>query len=366
MFIYNYIQLYLYFADAGGHTNGKFQDLGAKSTSLLSSISLPSFLSHQGLLDGSIKDEVKENPLEVLSAQLLSREPPAILNPPPPEREDPEPGNMTGRYHGVCRSNFPPAIPNVTIYETWKSEKTRRYSDVTLMTHLSIDQLHKLERQCRFWKSTLAAAVFVRLPYGNESIELVYDEEKVESALDSSSKEILELFRRMEEEESACTLDVLLAYEEFSNIDPFLGLYPINSLRNLALQLSDTDVVLNLDVDLLPNAHLSHDLHIVSQYETVRRVTEARQIIVLPALEIIGAEDDVTMERWIERSLEGYDRIVMMAEKGRVRSFQSDKDPLAQGSTRFDEWITSTMPYRIDDIEPVRTFQVQRIFFTCF
>lgn len=328
----------------------------SKSTgsTIFGSLSLPYLLRHHALLGGSIGEDVGyEDPLEVLAAQVAARanySPP----PPPPDREDPAPGNTTGKFHGVCRSHFPPAIPNVTVHRIWKSQKLRRYTDVTLVTHLSIDKLPELERQCDHWMSVVSAAVFVNLPYTTmENDTSTYDPltKEVGAAIAEAEKKIDELFQKIESGESQhCTLDTMLVFEHFSRFDPFLGLYPINALRNRALQMADTDIVLVIDVDLLPNADLAHDLHVVSRYETLRRVTEYKQVIVLPALEILSG-DPAEENRWTRRALEGPDRIRTMTEKGKIQPYLEDRNPHSQGNTDFDRWINSSMPYRVDFID---------------
>ena len=54
-----------------------------------------------------------------------------------------------------------------------------------------------------------------------------------------------------------------------------VGLYPVNALRNKALQLSQTEIVLLLDADFLPNRALSDMIHDQRMYDQLRRVTGA-------------------------------------------------------------------------------------------
>lgn len=331
------------------------QDGGASlfSDSKLLGLRLPSFLGNHALLSGSVTDKIDgDDPQESLVALLAAR----ANTPPPPIdeekeiREDPLPGNLTHRFHGTCRSHYPPTVPNVLMRQIWKSPKMRRFTDVSLVTHLSLDMLPKLEYQCERWSGRVAAAVYVKLPYDSEPIGNPYTE-KVNETLSNAENTVDAFFRQIHDGEFACTLDVLLAYEDFNPGDIYLGLYPINSLRNRALQLADTENVLVVDVDVVPNIDLSHDLHIMSLYETLNRVTGNRQAIVLPAITVTEIDEDpIAMSRWVNRSLEGVDRVQLMYEKGKIKAFETIRNPLGQVDTNLPMWINSTKPYRLNEI----------------
>ena len=305
-------------------------------------------------MTGSVNDRLdNEDPQEVLAALIAERE-----NTPPPVEEDEEevvhedplPGNITHRFHGVCRSQYPPTIPNLHVRQIWKSQKMRRYSDVALVTHLSIDMLSKLEYQCEHWSSRVAAAIYVKLPYEEEPVGNPFTEE-VNQTLADAEEEVNAFFTRVQE--LPCTMDVLLAYEEYHSADVYFQLYPINALRNRALQLADAEHVLVTDVDVVPNTDLSHDLHIISLYETLSRVTENRQVIILPAITVTGSEEDpLTTARWANRSLEGVERVQAMYEKGKIKQFETIRSPQAQWDTDLERWFNSTRPYRLTDIHP--------------
>lgn len=304
-------------------------------------------------MTGSVTDRLEnEDPREALAALITERE----NSPTPVEdeeeyvHEDPLPGNTTHHFHGVCRSQYPPTVPNLQVRQIWKSQKMRRYSDVTLVTHLSIDMLPKLEYQCEHWSSRVAAAVYVKLPYDEQPIGNPFTE-KVNQTLANAEEEVDAFFARVQD--LACTLDVLLAYEEYHSADVYFQLYPINALRNRAIQLADSEHVLVTDVDVVPNDDLSHDLHIISLFETLSRVTANRQVLVLPVMTVIGSEEDpLTTSRWVNRSLEGVERVQAMYEKGKIKQFETIRSPEAQLDTDLERWFNSTRPYRLKEIRP--------------
>lgn len=325
----------------------------AENSFLSDFVKLPNFWGGHATLKGSVTDRLdNEDPQENLTALIAERE-----NAPPSEEsdeeemhEDPLPGNVTHRFHGICRSQYPPTVPNVMVRQIWKSQKMRRYSDVTLVTHLSIDMLPKLQYQCERWSSRVAAAIYVKLPYDEEPVGNPFTKE-VNDTLSNAEKEIEAFFSRMQEFE--CTLDVLLAYEVYNSADVYFQLYPINALRNRALQLADAEHVLVTDVDVVPNIDLSHDLHIMSLYETLSRVTGNRQVIVLPVITVTGSDTDpVTTSRWVNRSLEGVERVQIMNQKGKIKQFETIRSPTGQIDTDLELWFNSTRPYRLQEIHP--------------
>jgi len=329
------------------------EDEQQESSVLGDFVKLPGLFGGHATLTGSVTDRLEnEDPQEILAALIAERE----NNPEPAEEEeenvheDPLPGNITHPFHGVCRSQYPPTIPNLKVRQIWKSKKMRRYSDVTLVTHLSLDMLSKLEYQCEHWTSRVAAAVYVKLPYDEEPVENPFTK-KVNETLASAEETVDAFFTRAQE--LPCTMDILLAYEEYNSADVYFQLYPINALRNRAIQLADAEHVLVTDVDVVPNDDLAHDLHIISLYETLSRVTGNRQVIVLPVITVTGSEEDpLTTLRWANRSLEGVERVQVMYEKGKIKQFETIRSPQAQWDTDLAQWFNSTRPYRLKEIHP--------------
>ena len=376
---------------------------------------LSSILGSHTLLTGSVTDQILENPQESLAALLEEQKrlqmEDSVSNcgdDGTGERSDPLPGNVTGRFHGSCRSQYPPTVPNLQVRQIWKSSKMRKMTDVSLVTHLTLDQLPKLEFQCEVWSSRIAAAVYVKMPYpqvdridgmdtmdhiepagggsrklnedddgssddnddnddnddeggsaGNAGRNERPDDALVHEALVAAEIEVGAFFDKVHELQLPCTLDVLLAYEEHTANDPWLQLYPINALRNKALQLADAENVLVVDVDTVPNADLSHELHIMSLYETLNRVLNNRQVIVLPTITVVSTEelDPLQTSRLVNRSLEGIDRLKSMNEKGKIGPFRTVRSPRAQEDLDLQVWFNASAPFRLEGIhqeyEPV-------------
>lgn len=381
---------------ADGGSAGDARSAGSStlstSTSSMSSASssalqaLSSFLGGHTLLTGSVTDQILEDPQESLAALIEEQEHSKIAQGASncgeveEEHVDPLPGNLTHRFHGACRSQYPPTVPNLQVRQIWKSPNMRKHTDVTLVTHLTLDQLPKLEFQCERWKSRVAAAVYVKIPHpkvkasradadggddegegdgdGGVSHERL-DDALVHETLVAAEQEVGAFFDKVHDAQMGCTLDIVLAYEEYVSNDPWLLLYPINAMRNRALQLADAENVLVVDVDTIPNVDLSHDLHIMSMYETLNRVLGNRQVIVLPTLTFpsTGEDDPLQTARWLSRSLEGIDRVKTMSDKGKIALHTTVRSPLMQQDMDLDRWLNASMPFRINDVhedyEPV-------------
>jgi hypothetical protein len=371
---------------------------------------LSSILGSHTLLTGSVTDQILEDPQEslatLLEEQKRLRMEESVSNcgdDETGERVDPLPGNNTGRFHGSCRSQYPPTVPNLLVRQIWKSSKMRKMTDVSLVTHLTLDQLPKLEFQCETWTSRIAAAVYVKMPYpqaihfdriepaggsrklnegdegfgdgyddvdddegasagdsyGNAGRDEGPDDALVHETLVAAEKEVGAFFDKVHELQLPCTLDVLLAYEEYTANDPWLQLYPINALRNKALQLADAENVLVVDVDTVPNADLSHELHIMSLYETLNRVLNNRQVIVLPTVTVVSNEelDPLQTSRLVNRSLEGIDRLKSMNEKGKIGPHRTVRSPQAQEDLDLQAWFNASAPFVLEGLhqeyEPV-------------
>ena len=62
------------------------------------------------------------------------------------------------------------------------------------------------------------------------------------------------------EAKGACQLDIVLYSELMASSELIEVLYPINALRNAALLMARTDLVFNLDIDMLISTGLSKSL----------------------------------------------------------------------------------------------------------
>ncbi|KYQ88174.1 putative glycosyltransferase [Tieghemostelium lacteum] len=104
------------------------------------------------------------------------------------------------------------------------SQRTKQHYDISIVTQTTVDRLEKVKLMAEKWLAPLSVAVFIL----NEDKDIDILEKYV------SNCPILQEF---------CDFHLLLANHTR---------YPVNNLRNLAIQNSKTEFVFNLDVDFLP------------------------------------------------------------------------------------------------------------------
>ncbi|KAG6551277.1 hypothetical protein Mapa_007204 [Marchantia paleacea] len=233
-----------------------------------------------------------------------------------------------------------------------RSRLPRRAGDVTVCTHCSLDRLERLEAQTKCWSGVICAAVMVPCPCTPASIRL-------------AAKRVRALHEKLEDGPGLCRLDIVLVCHRrrrtsvLSCADPWQ--YPINALRNVALRFAATELVLLLDVDLLPGLGIQEELWNHDVYAGYHRAcTELRRVIVLPALQQVSpSRESSPIRHEIQAGLSivssGKAHIVKMWEQGTVRVFASHVYPLGHGSTDTERWLSSVAMYQVqykDGYEP--------------
>ena len=145
-------------------------------------------------------------------------------------------------------------------------------------------------------------------------------------------------------------------YEELESIDQ-VGLYPVNALRNRALQLAATEMVLLLDADFIPNTQICEDLADPVQYELLRRATANHQAIVLPALEVMVQDEEG--QRLAVKAAEDKEAVRRMMRNDRLQGFHMDGFVNGHRATDFERWMDATVAYQVN-YEEVRGDQFFR------
>ena len=130
--------------------------------------------------------------------------------------------------------------------------------------------------------------------------------------------------------------------------------YPINVMRNIAMEQTETELVLNLDVDFIPSLH-SHDrlkMHISHLKDKIW------SIMVLPAFErkLSGNENwaTITSSNLPATKKELLKRIGA-GDDERFIPFHSKFFPAGHGPTEYARWYKASDPYHVGyqkDYEP--------------
>ncbi|KAG6544442.1 hypothetical protein Mapa_014080 [Marchantia paleacea] len=147
-----------------------------------------------------------------------------------------------------------------------------RDRDITLVTQTSADRLMAVERTAKTWTGEMVVAVHVM---ARNETENVY-------------KKLSGLHRRIEAL-GRCRLNIYFAMEDGfeSPEEAAKALYPVNAMRNIALQMVTTKLVFLLDADFVPNPGLHESLTEDEQtyQEILNRTIEQRQLLITPAFE---------------------------------------------------------------------------------
>ena len=159
-----------------------------------------------------------------------------------------------------------------------------------------------LENQCRTWPDPLIAVVYVPLMRnhsgGRPSIP-TYQNTTLEDVIRGINS-----FHSFMETTAMCSLRIELVGQYLKPRNP--SAYPINALRNRALQLAETDLVLVLDVDFAASPMLGlpePGYRDPAVYNQMVELTGKKKALVLPAFEITNRKQDLTMAQNFARNM---------------------------------------------------------------
>lgn len=157
-----------------------------------------------------------------------------------------------------CRnpSKNDPPLPKLAPIKQWRSQaRTISEDTMTIVTQITISRLDTLAVQCKHWKGAIAAAVYI--PYAIGSGVVSSELSNINFTSIESIVDRLDDFHRATEKEAVrgetCALDLELVVETFDSIlDPAISKYPTNAVRNRALLLSRSEILVLLDGDMIP------------------------------------------------------------------------------------------------------------------
>ncbi|GIL60836.1 hypothetical protein Vafri_15357 [Volvox africanus] len=241
--------------------------------------------------------------------------------------------------HRTSWSQLKNNLPSCIItHRIWWSNKTAGIP-ITLVTQLSSERLEQLDAQCRTWRGPLAAVVYISLfsPSGDRLAE------QNRLAVEEVDARIDQLFRASEgNRTSGCQFRLALMYELFADPRAAIVLYPVNSLRNYARLMADTDLIANVDVDMLPSASLSAALANSKTFTNYSTTCRARAVYVLPAFTTVCGEKQLADSL----AATGDKEAIRQALKDCLRFFAYHK-PMFHGPTQFNKWLASRDVYSV-------------------
>ncbi|OWR51287.1 Glycosyltransferase protein LARGE1 [Danaus plexippus plexippus] len=192
--------------------------------------------------------------------------------------------------------------------------------DVTLVLQLSMDRLQFLERIVKYWEGPLSAAIYL------------------------SDCEVTKLESILRDWSSTLNIKNNIGYHLVFKHDSVH--YPVNYLRNVALENVNTPYVFLMDADFVPMAglysYLRESIKLINPYPQ-------KKCLVVPAFETQRYR--ASPPRYKEELLSR----LSIKHLGDVAPFRAREWPRGHRATNYIRWSTATAPYEVDwqsDYEP--------------
>jgi len=212
--------------------------------------------------------------------------------------------------------------------DRWLSSKKARTDDmITIVTQCSIDRLPQLRSMCQAWSGIISVAIYIK-----ENVELC-------------KERLNELFHEMERCYSV-VLDISLLYEnnlDRTDSDGVDVLYPINHLRNLALDNASSELVFLLDVDFVPSLNMHEMLINNDMYKDALNVSKkANLALVIPAFEINTNDTSIVAHPRTKAD------IMNMVSLNNASPFHVERFAFGHRNTNYNYWYKSNEIYGIE------------------
>ena len=187
--------------------------------------------------------------------------------------------------------------------------------DVTLVAQLSMDRLQMLESLCKHWEGPISLALYMS---------------------DAEAQQFLRFALSSEILMSRKNVGYHVVYKDGQ-------FYPVNYLRNVALQQVQSPYVFLSDIDFLPVAGL---------YDYLRKAAgmmdaaASKKALVVPAFET---------QRYRFTFPTSKAELLSMLDMGTLFTFRYHVWPQGHAPTNFAKWRTATTPYKVNwdhDFEP--------------
>ncbi|XP_071099912.1 xylosyl- and glucuronyltransferase LARGE1-like [Haliotis cracherodii] len=187
--------------------------------------------------------------------------------------------------------------------------------DVTLVAQLSMDRLQMLEMICKHWEGPISIALYMS---------------------DAEAQQFLRYALGSETLMSRKNVGYHVVYRDGQ-------FYPVNYLRNVALQQAPTPYVFLADIDFLPMYGLYEYL---KKAAPMMELSTQKKALVVPAFET---------QRYRLTFPKSKAELLTMLDMGTLFTFRFHVWPQGHAPTNFAKWRTATTPYTVSwesDFEP--------------
>lgn len=215
------------------------------------------------------------------------------------------------------------------------SQQRPRQNDITIVVTFDVGRLYMLEGLCLTWGGPVSAAVYQSVVGASRDIAN-------QEGLRDATYRVTDLHARLSEQRT-CMLDLMLFSEALAENDPNIkDLFPVNALRNRAMLMVMTTLVLVLDGDLLPQANMRAKLAPgTPRGDALLNGAAAREYHVLPAFDTKSTQLAYVIARGNKAAA------VAAYEKGVITRFGSKGSRFPQGCTDYERWKTVTEQYPV-------------------
>ena len=187
---------------------------------------------------------------------------------------------------------------------------------VTLVVQMSIDRLSMIELILGHWTGPVSVALYLS---------------------DAESQTFLDFYSSSQTLSARCNVGYHVVYKEGSH-------YPVNFLRNLAMDLTTTQFIFLSDVDFIPSVG---SFPALQASVTSLLSDHSSRLLVVPAFE----NNRYSSNNFPVTKAE----LVRKLDLGEIFTFRSNEWPQGHRPTNFPHWRTSTIPYTVNwepDFEP--------------
>ncbi|XP_060880668.1 xylosyl- and glucuronyltransferase LARGE1-like [Metopolophium dirhodum] len=187
--------------------------------------------------------------------------------------------------------------------------------DITLVAQLSMDRLQMVEMLCEYWDGPISLSLYMS---------------------DAEAQQFLSYAQNSEVLRNRKNIGYHVVYKEGD-------FYPINLLRNVALENVVTPYVFLSDIDFLPMSGLYSYL---KKYIFIMNIKSSDKALVVPAFET---------QRYRTAFPQTKADILRMLDDGALFSFRYHVWPKGHAATNYAKWKGSTVPYKVSwepDYEP--------------
>ncbi|KAF2077483.1 hypothetical protein CYY_001182 [Polysphondylium violaceum] len=202
-------------------------------------------------------------------------------------------------------------------------------SDITIVSQLDISRLDRLTECSKNWDGLISVAIYI----------------KEEADVDK----LKQLLRMPQHKSLAENTDIHLVFKHF-NDKP----YPINYLRNVAIDYSRTDYVFVLDIDFVPSPNAHHIMREALQNNPAL-LNDPKSVIAVAPFEIDGYDLDNTY-----RLPDNKETMISLIAQDAARQIHVRFAPEAHEATDYKSWETATDIYKatyMNHWEPYTVFR---------